>query len=367
MRRNLIEQLAELGSSDIRVDRDAGVIFNARILGRFSKNRYEPNTVGTEYSARCMNEAVLLYEGSKVNIDHPSKVRGQLADRSARDGFGSLKNVRFVNDALIGDLHYLKSHPLAEAVVEDVERKLGMYGLSHNATSGAERIDRKSKKLVIEKIVSVRSVDLVRDPATNRNLWESLMPSVTFRAILEGLSSKFDSEKQAKVRELLELDGMGDLPVGEQAPDETDPDQALMNGFKSAIEAVVSQYESGDLDAAGAVDKIKKLLMTHEDLAGNGSEGDDEDEDEDDTKVTESVQERLTELDVRRLCESAQYTPKPAVLKALMALPDDASRRQLIESVKQPAGTPGLRKPRSGTPPQPAAPNVADAFRVLRS
>jgi hypothetical protein len=370
-RRALTEQISapDLRSTDIQVDRENGVIRNVRILGRVSKNRYEPGTDSTEYTVGCMEQARPLYEGKKVNIDH-KRLPGE---RSAVDGFGKLINVRYLNDSLIGDLHYLKSHRLAESVVEDVERKLGVYGLSHDAVGGAEHIDRKGKKLVIESIASVKSVDLVQDPATNRTLWESTMPApTTFRALLESLTKKHTAAQKQAVRTLLEMDGMGDMPaVMPEAND--DPDAALMNGFRAAINALIDQYEEGEVDAATASDKISKLLTTHEELVADAeteteSEDDSETEKPTGTQTQESVQQQLIELAVRRLCESAQFTPKPAVLKALMALPDETSRRALIESVNVPqaTGTPPLRKPRSGTPPAPATPSVGDAFSTLR-
>jgi hypothetical protein len=372
-RRALTEQVSavDLRSNDIRVDRDAGVIHNVRILGRVSKNRYDPGTDSTEYTVACMEQARPLYEGAKVNIDHKMKPN----ERSAIDGFGKLQNVRYLNDSLIGDLHYLKSHRLAESVVEDVERKLGVYGLSHHAVAGAETIDRKGRRLVIESIASVKSVDLVQDPATNRTLWESTMPTTAtpFRTLLESLTKKHTPAQRQAVRTLLEMDGMGDMPVMAE-PASEDPDAALMNGFRAAINALIDQYEEAEIDAATAGDKIVKLLATHEELVADaGPETEPEKETTGGTETQESVQAQLAELAVRRLCESVQYTPKPAVLRALIALPDDASRRQLIESVNVPApaptGQPPLRKPRSGMPGSvgKTTPDAGTALSVLRS
>jgi hypothetical protein len=147
------------------VDHDNGIIRNVKVLGFDSKNR-------RIYTERAMREAVKtrLYEGISVNIDHPHESPDQ--PRSSYDRFGKLINVRFVEGkGIYADLEYLETHPMARRVCEDAERGLGLFGLSHNADGeGREDDDRV---FIVEHILDVRHVDLVADPATNRNLAES--------------------------------------------------------------------------------------------------------------------------------------------------------------------------------------------------
>lgn len=145
------------------VDRDNGIIRDVKILGLVSENnrRYLPEAV---------KSAKHLYEGIKVNINHPESSGDQ---RNAEDRFGKLINVYFVEgEGLYGDLMFLKSHPMAERVCEAAERMTDVFGLSHNAQG--DGIDDRDGCFVIKEIVSVRHVDLVSDPATTRSLSEAL-------------------------------------------------------------------------------------------------------------------------------------------------------------------------------------------------
>lgn len=145
------------------VDRDKGIIRDVKILGLVSENnrRYLPEAV---------KSAKHLYEGIKVNINHPDSSNDQ---RNAEDRFGKLINVYFVEgEGLYGDLMFLKSHPMAERVCEAAERMTDVFGLSHNAQG--DGVDDKDGCFVINEIVSVRHVDLVSDPATTKSLSEAV-------------------------------------------------------------------------------------------------------------------------------------------------------------------------------------------------
>lgn len=145
-----------------RVDRTAGVIRGVKILGRTSKN-------GREYSPQAMRQAATIYEGLGVNLNHPSKATPNVS-RAVEDGIGWLENVTVKADGVYGDLAVLKSHPRAAAIFEFAERNPGRFGLSHNA---AGEVVQRNGKAVVESVASVRSVDLVQNPATNTSLFES--------------------------------------------------------------------------------------------------------------------------------------------------------------------------------------------------
>jgi len=157
-------RLIESGSADPqRIDRANGVIRGVRVLGKVSKN-------GREYSDRAMADAVRLYEGASVFIDHPDRSKAN-AERTIRDKFGFLRNARVEGDAVRADLHYMKSHSEAGFILEMAERNPKMLGLSHNAEG---RMGTKGGKRVVEGLESVRSVDIVSSPATNEGLFESV-------------------------------------------------------------------------------------------------------------------------------------------------------------------------------------------------
>lgn len=150
-------------SRNPRVDRENGVIRGVRVLGRESRN-------GRVYSEAALNDACRLYEGVKVNIDHPDSRSAHLP-RGVGSFFGRLKNVRRKNDAVFADLHFLKNHPLAAIVTEAAESMPEQLGLSHNA-EGRTRRDGMGR-VIVEALQHVNSVDVVTDPATNRGLFES--------------------------------------------------------------------------------------------------------------------------------------------------------------------------------------------------
>jgi len=148
----------------LRVDRERGIIHGVKILGLESANR-------RTYSQDALQRAVGLYEGKAVNVDHiPS---GQL--RSYRDRIGKLVNVHMNGDGLYGDLIVNPKHPLAEQLFWDAEHCPENVGLSHDARG---KTAVRNGQVVVEAIESVRSVDLVAEPATTRSLYEAAIDAV---------------------------------------------------------------------------------------------------------------------------------------------------------------------------------------------
>lgn len=154
--------LERMLASEARVDREAGVIRNVKVIGVTSSN-------GRVYPVEVLRKAARLYEDVQVNVDHPGKTDHgrRLADR-----FGSLRSIRATDAGLFGDLHYLKAHPLAPQVTELAERFPDKLGLSHNADGNGRRLANGA--FVVESIQRVISVDLVADPASTVSLFEDL-------------------------------------------------------------------------------------------------------------------------------------------------------------------------------------------------
>lgn len=144
------------------VDPKRPVLTGVKVLGLESAN-------GRRYLPEAVSAALSLYEGVKVNVNHPEG--NPNGSRGLLDRFGRLSNVRVEGDCLRGDLKYNPKHPAAEAVAWWAENDPGAIGLSHNAVGSGE--SDKDGVFVVEKIVAVRSVDLVADPATTKGLYES--------------------------------------------------------------------------------------------------------------------------------------------------------------------------------------------------
>ncbi|HEY2148887.1 MAG TPA: hypothetical protein VGH32_13180, partial [Pirellulales bacterium] len=146
----------------VRVDRSAGVIRGVKILGLHSRN-------GREYLAETLRRAAALYEGAKVNVNHP---KGSPATpRDYQDRIGIVRGVELrASEGLFGDLHFNPKHALAEQLIWDAEHAPENVGFSHNVQARTAPRPGGSG-IVVEEITRVESVDLVADPATTRGLY----------------------------------------------------------------------------------------------------------------------------------------------------------------------------------------------------
>lgn len=356
--RPLVEWAAAAGDSTepaLKIDKDKQTIYGVRVLGRYSRNAHGQAGAdnGTEYTLACMDDAVArgLYEGVEVLANH-EQLSGQtqgLKQRKTERGVeyvvGVIHAPRREGDGIRGDLTYYTTHPMSARVVEDVEKRIGALGLSHDASAAKERFDRAAGRLVIEKLAAVNSVDLVRKPATNRNLWEGQQPmKKTLRQLLEALT--LTPVRQAWRKRLLEDGDMADPMATEmEAPAGTDPDQALADGFRAAINAVL---DAEDMDAAAKLAKIKTLLTTHEKLTAAEEPAEPVQEDEEKKKAaadkdkTEAVKENAKlkhKLAVRELCETLGVAADKVLLESLEAVPL-ATARKLAEREKARGGKP---------------------------
>lgn len=144
----------------LRVDRQAGVLRGVKILGLESRN-------GRSYRPEALAQAAALYEGAKVNVNHPKG--GPYAPRDYQDRIGVIRNVAARADGLYGDFHFNPKHALAEQLLWDAEHAPENVGFSHYVEA---RTARSGERVTVEEIVRVQSVDLVADPATTRGLFE---------------------------------------------------------------------------------------------------------------------------------------------------------------------------------------------------
>jgi hypothetical protein len=136
-------------------------IRGVRIITANSRNR-------RRYSQEALDQAQAIYENAKVNIDHPSS--SPTAPRGVASRFGKLINVRCEDEyGPIADLAYNPKHPLAETVRWFAENMPDAIGLSHNAQG--EGYTEPDGTFVVTRILKVRSVDLVCDPATTSGLF----------------------------------------------------------------------------------------------------------------------------------------------------------------------------------------------------
>jgi len=181
-------QSALIGIADgvSRIDRENRVIKGVKVVGLVSGNTPEVLGIDSEqdhysYTLECLRDAIPLYEGVSVFIDHLESEYDQKSgkrlpsqkDRKLADKFGKLRNIRVTESGMFADLHYFEAHPMAAMVVEAAERMPDAFALSHYAFSTPQVFANGEVKIV--KINHVESVDLIGErPGTTHGLFESL-------------------------------------------------------------------------------------------------------------------------------------------------------------------------------------------------
>jgi len=156
-----LQEYVDSGGLALRVDAAAGVLAGVKILGLASRN-------GRSYRPQALAAAAPLYEGAKVNVNHP---KGHpTAPRDYQDRIGVVRRVVFRPDTgLFADFHFNPRHALAEQLVWDARHAPQNVGFSHNVEA---RTTRSGGQMIVEAITRVLGVDLVADPATTRGLFE---------------------------------------------------------------------------------------------------------------------------------------------------------------------------------------------------
>lgn len=320
-------------SPEAQIDEAAGIVRQVKVLGRDSEN-------GRTYSPQAMADAARLYEGQEVNIDHDRK--DPKRERGLMEGFGVLRNVKESTDAVYADLHFLKSHPAAPVFLERAKRFPQNIGLSHNADG---KVGRNGGKLIVESVAKVHSVDVVRNPATNKGLFESrdIPETKTLAAILE---AKYPDT--AKTCGLLEMAGLGAVSV--DYPAEGDSDGQMKAAFRAMV---LSAFDDESLDIKATAKRITAILRAYDKLTGSSSEDDPSEPAAKEKTVAESTT-TVTDPRLDKLIESVDELKKSnalrdkrekavalldefkvehdsALIESMLKLPDEASMKALAE------------------------------------
>jgi hypothetical protein len=318
-------------SKNVQVDKTAGVVRGVRVLGLESLN-------GRRYAPEAVRRARSLYEGQRVNYDHPPRESPD-KERSIGDRAGWLSNIREDSDGgLSGDLNLLLADGRAAKVMEAAERKPDLFGLSHNAEG---RTRREGDKVLVEEILSVKSVDIVSDPATTRSLFESIERKPPMKKTVKQVADAHKSHaymgRLAKLLEQEDMAAMGAMEV--DAPAE-DPNAEIAAAFEKAGMSILKKIFAGDMDVAEGMKKIKEILGQKDKAAGDSETP----AAPEPAPTQESVQARVKQLEAeiacRDLLESEGVKFDAVKAKALASLPA-GDRKALVESWK---GVPGQER-----------------------
>ena len=173
-----LQEFVDSSGVSLRVDREQGVLRGVKLIGLTSRN-------GRKYKPAALIEAKPLYEGAKVNVNHPKG--GPLSPRDYQDRLGVIRDVDFrAGEGLFGDLHFNPKHPLAEQLAWDAQHNPRNVGVSHNVMA---QVSQDGDQTLVEAITHVQSVDLVADPAATLGLYEHAQRETTWEALsLESLA-----------------------------------------------------------------------------------------------------------------------------------------------------------------------------------
>lgn len=342
----MAKQFTEQQTGRGRIDREAGIIHDVKVLGLKSRNR-------REYLREAVTRAMPFYENSEVCIDHEF----ENANRSMRDRWGVLKNIRQLAEGdLIGDLHYIRSHRESEAILEWAERFPDKFGLSHDAFGDSTMKDGVE---LVHDIAGVRSVDVVGKPATNKGLFESegtRMKQTKVKALLE-------ANKKLKVASALleSMDEMSDPSVMETdmsyAP-ELDAEGQVDAAFKAAVMAIM---DNADLDTEGRMSAIRELLGAKDTATAamsGGATGDGSVQESERIAALEAELKTMREdkareqlrASCRKLLESHGAVVSDVRIDALAAQPTDKARKALVEEFGKAVVAPARKRPEASPP-----------------
>lgn len=326
------------------VDRKKSIIRNVKVLGFVSAN-------GRQYLPEAVKAAMKCYEGVMVNVDHPANNDDT---RSAYDRCGRLINVRFVEGkGLYADLWLNPEHAITKPVMAAAETMPESYGLSHNAHGEGE--ENADGIFVVRKILDVRHVDLVADPATTRGLAEAYKPTTEgtkMDKLKPHLADIIDGElsTEEKIAKIL---GLVDLVMGEPDANEIEEEEEETEKSTEAEDEKTAMEADGETD-----DETDKTKMEADEEYDSEEKPDDKKPMESRRgfktlsnelkKLREEIRRTKRESRVRRLAESVKLPLTKTLLSDLMALPTESVERH----IKRLAESANATRPRTMMPVQ---------------
>jgi len=289
----------------LKVDREAGAIRGAKLLGAVSAN-------GHRYSDKALNEAAVHYragDGVKVNLDHPDRKSPdsprRVAERWAKVDPGT---VRVEEGAgVFADVKYNPAHPLTESILWFAEQMPDALGFSHN---GRGRVVKSGNTLTVESVRFIRHVDLVADPATTSGLFESLgrLAGADRQAVDDDLEEE----------PVVEGDDGSDLSEG----DAMDLSKLDLDELRKTRPDLVASILKEDKDTAAADAELKRIREERDTFKAKADEAD--------AKDALAVKRETAD----KLIAEAKL-PKEAVtdafLESVLAAKDDDGMKTLVE------------------------------------
>jgi hypothetical protein len=276
----LFERVSTAGKSRLRVDRKAKLIRGVKILGFHSRNHGSvlgkdfADMAGYDYDPRAIKEALPLYEGAPVNLDHLENERDRngmrVPNQSRKVGqrFGKLQNVNVQADGAYADIRYLDNHPLTPMVLEAAEEMPDVFTMSHHAHGDVEKGDDGRGK--VTKINQVHSVDMIAErPGTTTSLFESQGQTVktkttgttgdAFGNVIRTVAMNTKLSKAARLKKIGRL-----IDVSDQFAKNFSDDSAVQEDDDTDVEEdMPTRGEDGPLAESYRGSPARRSLLEH--------------------------------------------------------------------------------------------------------
>lgn len=183
-------------NSQVTTRADQRLVENVALAGPQSRNGYQ-------YTEEALRQAVDLYNGKPVFLDHAGAGRSPL-HRSTRDLVGSIIQPRYEAGRLRGDIRVVDTES-GRTFLALVEAQTPGVGMSHVVLA-----ERSADGQRVERIQQVLSVDVVVNPATTSTFQEATC-TLDFPVDSAGMPSEASSQAldQHAAEETVERQGAG--------------------------------------------------------------------------------------------------------------------------------------------------------------
>ena len=240
---------------------------NVAVLGLESANLASDGKP-RRYNLESVQKAIPLYEGAQVGLDHADGWTGPSVDRLA----GKIVGVKWNESRgkLMADQLVIQRTPRTEHVLAMMTAQPEHLGLSHDV-SAAEMTHGDGPDEHLELHVSkVWSVDVVRHPATNRNLFES-RDEVNLRFSEDeageldlGGATRRGWKVQSGGRLFLVLEGGEDQNPQPQNTMNKDPEgtaEERLAALEARVEAAEARADAAETRASEAESKLSRQAV----------------------------------------------------------------------------------------------------------
>lgn len=189
---------------------------------------------GARYRPEVLEAAAPLFEGVKAFSDHATQHEmRERPERSVRDIVGWFDGVRMTESGLVARFHVAdNARWLRELLLDCYEHgKPNLIGFSIDAVAEGRR-SPDNQAFVVERILKVRSVDVVTEPAAGGRIVDLVASLAEENEMMPTLPRPLTADAVAS----MSLAALGELPEGELQAVMEDP------GVLEALQELVAKY-----------------------------------------------------------------------------------------------------------------------------